>query len=200
MSQIKLLHSGGNGVSIVAPDSNPASDRTLKLPSDGDGTILTTNSSVGKILQVKQTVKTDKFTVSANASNFFDITGLSVDITMTSASNKVLVFFTATWTGVSGQRGSFRIRRGSTDIGIGDARGSRTRAFFGSIQTSSNNQCIPVAGQFLDTPGTGTHTYKLQVGGESGVGTLTINANQSDGDSGDKFVGVSTITVMEVAA
>ena len=116
MSQIKLLHSGGNGVSIVAPDSNPASDRTLKLPSDGDGTILTTNSSVGKILQVKQTVKTDKFTVSANASNFFDITGLSVDITMTSASNKVLVFFTATWTGVSGQRGSFRIRRGSTRI------------------------------------------------------------------------------------
>ena len=200
MSQIKLLHSGGNGVSIVAPDSNPASDRTLKLPSDGDGTILTTNSSVGKILQVKQTVKTDKFTVSANASNFFDITGLSVDITMSSASNKVLVLFTTTWTGQDGQRGSFRIRRGSTDIGIGDARGSRTRAFFGSIQTSSNNQCIPVAGQFLDTPGTGTHTYKLQVGGESGVGTLTINANQSDGDGADKFVGVSTITVMEVAA
>lgn len=200
MSQIKLLHSGGNGVSIVAPDSNPASDRTLKLPSDGDGTILTTNSSVGKILQVKQTVKTDKFTVSANASNFFDITGLSVDITMSSANNKVLVFFTATWTGVSGQRGSFRIRRGSTDIGVGDARGNRTRAFFGSIQTSSNNQCMPVAGQFLDTPSSGTHTYKLQVGGESGVGTLTINANQSDGDGNDKFVGISTITVMEVAA
>ena len=200
MSQIKLLHSGGNGVSIVAPDSNPASDRTLKLPSDGDGTILTTNSSVGKILQVKQTVKTDKFTVSANASNFFDITGLSVDITMSSASNKVLVLFTTTWTGQDGQRGSFRIRRGSTDIGVGDTRGNRTRAFFGSIQTSSNNQCIPVAGQFLDTPGTGTHTYKLQVGGESGVGTLTINANQSDGDGADKFVGVSTITVMEVAA
>ena len=200
MSQIKLLHSGGNGVIIAAPDNNPASDRTLKLPSDGDGTILTTNSSVGKILQVKQTVKTDKFTVSANASNFFDITGLSVDITMSSASNKVLVFFTATWTGVSGQRGSFRIRRGSTDIGVGDARGNRTRAFFGSIQTSSNNQCMPVAGQFLDTPSSGTHTYKLQVGGESGVGTLTINANQSDGDGNDKFVGVSTITVMEVAA
>ena len=200
MSQIKLLHSGGNGVIIAAPDSNPASDRTLKLPSDGDGTILTTNSSVGKILQVKQTVKTDKFTVSANASNFFDITGLSVDITMSSANNKVLVFFTATWTGVSGQRGSFRIRRGSTDIGVGDARGNRTRAFFGSIQTSSNNQCMPVAGQFLDTPGTGTHTYKLQVGGESGVGTLTVNSNQSDGAGNDKFVGISTITVMEVAA
>ena len=200
MSQIKLLHSGGNGVILSAPDSNPASDRTLKLPGDADGTILTSNSSLGKILQVVQTVKTDKFTVSANSSAFFDITGLSVDITMSSASNKVLVFFTTTWTGTNGQRGSFRLRRGSTDIGVGDSRGSRTRAFFGSIQTSSDNQCIPVAGQFLDTPGTGTHTYKLQVGGETGVGTLTVNANQSDGDGADKFVGVSTITVMEVGA
>ena len=42
MSQIKLLHSGGNGVILSAPDSNPASDRTLKLPGDADGTIATT--------------------------------------------------------------------------------------------------------------------------------------------------------------
>ena len=55
MSQIKLLHSGGNGVILSATDSNPASDRTLKLPCDADGTILTTNSSTGKILQVVNT-------------------------------------------------------------------------------------------------------------------------------------------------
>ena len=155
-------------------------------------------SAFTRILQVAQTAKTDKFTVSADSSAFFDITGLSVDITMSAASNKVLVLFTSTWTGNNVQRGSFRLRRGSTDIGIGDSRGSRTRAFFGSLQTSSTNQCMPVAGQFLDTPGAGTHTYKLQVGGESGVGTLTINANQSDGDGADKFAGISTITVMEV--
>tara|TARA_R100001460_G_scaffold13984_1_gene31440 strand:+ start:869 stop:1507 length:639 start_codon:yes stop_codon:yes gene_type:complete len=36
MSQIKLKHSGGNSVIIAAPDSNPASDVTLKLPqADG---------------------------------------------------------------------------------------------------------------------------------------------------------------------
>ena len=201
MSSIKLKHSGGNSVIIAAPSSNPASDRTITLPATADGTLLTTtNPKSGNIIQVVQTVKTDKFTVSANSSSFFDITGLSVNITMSSASNKVLVFFTASWTGTNGQRGSFRLRRGSTDIGLGDARGSRTRAFFGSIQTSSDNQCMPVAGQFLDTPSSGTHTYKLQVGGESGVGTLTINANQSDGDGTDKFVGVSTITAMEIAA
>ena len=91
MSQIKLLHSGGNGVSIVAPDSNPASDRTLKLPSDGDGTILTTNSSVGKILQVVSTVKTDVFTTSSQS--LVDITGLSVTITPSATSSKILVLY-----------------------------------------------------------------------------------------------------------
>ena len=46
MSQIKLKHSGGNSVIIAAPDSNPASDRTLKLPSNADGEILTDQSSL----------------------------------------------------------------------------------------------------------------------------------------------------------
>ena len=46
MSSIKLKHSGGNGVSITAPDTNPSSDRTLKLPStDADGLITTKDSS-----------------------------------------------------------------------------------------------------------------------------------------------------------
>ena len=45
MSQIKLKHSGGNGVIIAAPSSNPASDRTLTLPSDGNGVIAKTDNS-----------------------------------------------------------------------------------------------------------------------------------------------------------
>ena len=36
MSQIKLLHSGGNGIIVAAPANNPASDITFKLPqADG---------------------------------------------------------------------------------------------------------------------------------------------------------------------
>ena len=58
MSQIKLKHSDGNGVIIAAPSSNPASDRTLLLPSDGDGTILTTNSAVGSWTKLSTTTIT----------------------------------------------------------------------------------------------------------------------------------------------
>ena len=41
MSNIKLVHSGGNSVSITTPDSNPAANRTLKVPGNADGTVLT---------------------------------------------------------------------------------------------------------------------------------------------------------------
>ena len=50
MSSIQLKHSGGNGVSIAAPSCNPASNRTLTVPSNADGTILTSTS--GSSLQV----------------------------------------------------------------------------------------------------------------------------------------------------
>jgi|TARA_R100000149_G_C5850453_1_gene119351 hypothetical protein len=44
MSQIKLKHSGGNGVIIAAPSSNPAADRTITLPDlSGNITLPTTN-------------------------------------------------------------------------------------------------------------------------------------------------------------
>ena len=47
MSQIKLLHSGGNGVILSAPNSNPSSDINLKLPqADGSsGQFLKTDGS-----------------------------------------------------------------------------------------------------------------------------------------------------------
>ena len=47
MSQIKLLHSGGNGVIVAAPASNPASDITFKLPNqDGiAGQVLMTDGN-----------------------------------------------------------------------------------------------------------------------------------------------------------
>ena len=44
MSSIKLKHSGGNSVIIAAPSSNPASDRTITLPSSANGTMLTSTS------------------------------------------------------------------------------------------------------------------------------------------------------------
>ena len=47
MSSLKLLHSGGNGVIISAPSSNPSANRTINLNDNyaGDGSFVTANSS-----------------------------------------------------------------------------------------------------------------------------------------------------------
>ena len=89
MSQIKLKHSGGNSVIIAAPDSNPASDRTLKLPSNADGNILTSTS--GSSLQVLEqfytpcdgsTIATAKGNITVeNVSAIQDMTTSFTDIT-----------------------------------------------------------------------------------------------------------------------
>ena len=55
MSNIKLVHSGGNSVSLTVPDSNPAANRTFKLPGNADADIVTTQKpAAGSVVQVVQ--------------------------------------------------------------------------------------------------------------------------------------------------
>ena len=64
MSNLNFLHSGGNKVTISAPDSNPSSDVTFKLPqADGSaGQFLKTNGS-GALSFASQTTSNYKITV-----------------------------------------------------------------------------------------------------------------------------------------
>ena len=201
MSQIKLKHSGGNSVIIAAPSSNPASDRTLTLPGDADGTILTSNSSVGKILQVIQTVKTDQFTSTAYA--FTDVTGMSVSITPASASNKILVNFELQVGGSGNNYASFRLLRDSTHIGVSTATDTNWRVgTLGSLSHENSYQLENTGTSFLDSPNTTSAiTYKLQVSGYSNR-NISINVPTSTSTASNSYTatGISTITVMEVAA
>lgn len=72
MSQIKLKHSGGNGVILAAPDSNPASDRTLKLPSNADGTILSDQTTAsGAMMKMISVAVDSNITVNASGGTVF---------------------------------------------------------------------------------------------------------------------------------
>tara|TARA_R100000781_G_scaffold28561_1_gene21112 strand:+ start:879 stop:1493 length:615 start_codon:yes stop_codon:yes gene_type:complete len=204
MSQIKLLHSGGNGVSIVAPDSNPASDRTLKLPSDGDGTILTTNSSVGKILQIVQIAKTD--TASTTSTTFGDVSGLSQAIT-TVAGSKVLCLGNVFFGSSAAYSTWFRLVRvdvdGSTNYPwLGDADSTVTRASAGTYTGYYNYQAENHSFTCLDTPsGAGTHTYKIQwKQGYSGGYTSYIGRDAGGSTDASRGRVPSSITLIEVAA
>ena len=160
---------------------------------------VTINGSGQVPVQVIQTVKTDTFTTTS--SSFIDVTGLSVTITPTSASNKILVLYSSVMATLSGQYTcSMRLVRNSTGIYVGDAASTRTRAsnMYWS-EASSVYGSTPVNGIFLDSPATtSATTYKLQVFTPYSV-SIFINRTEIDSDSPYLSRLPSQITVMEIA-
>lgn len=161
-------------------------------------TLSYSNYANGAVLQVASTTKTDTFTMSS--STYTDVTGLSVSITPTSSTSKILVSYS-----ISGSQDNAvtmayaRLMRDSTPIAIGDASGSRiqctTNWYANGIYTAINTSI-----SHLDSPATTSSiTYKVQVRNEAS-GTVYINrsSNDTNGVSGPRSV--STITVMEIAA
>lgn len=177
----------------------------IQFQSNGS-TKATLNSSgfsyPGGVLQVVQTQKTNSF--STSSSSFVDITGFSVSITPSSASNKILV--TVMIQASSNSAGWFgsriRLVRNGTAIALGDADGSRVRATFDfSFNTSSASLITPMPMVWLDSPSsTSAVTYKCDMQSLQGT-TAFINKSSYDNGSDvyDTDV-VSTITAMEIAA
>ena len=153
----------------------------------------------GGVVQVLSTAKTDTFTTTS--STFTDVTSLSVSITPTSASNKVLVLATVAGNGQNGVASlQGQLVRNSTAIAIGDAASNRTRVSFGNIEEIVSNMTISSI-MFLDSPATtSATTYKIQVRSNVSGQTVVINRTFNDTDTAQITRGISTITVMEVTA
>ena len=202
MSQIKLKHSGGNGVIIAAPSSNPAADRTLLLPGDGDSTI-DTLARAGNILQVVQTFKTDS--VSITSSSYVDITGMTLSITPQSSSNKILLDVNLNAGGGNNMYAGINVMRDSTAIGVSTAMSlsSQVNASFAAYTDSGGNSDVKAYNfgfRHLDSPNTtSATTYKLQVYTRSAV-EFTLN-RPTENDNEVYMIGqTSAITAYEVAA
>jgi hypothetical protein len=153
-------------------------------------------SGVGKVLQVLSTHKTDDFTTAS--ASFTDVTGLSVSITPSSASNKILVMFSITAHNTSATQGThIRLMRNSTEIAPARSVAnyeSSWLVFFGDTNLSQQKSF-----EFLDSPSTtSATTYKVQIKPQSG--TSTVNRSGSDAASqAYSHKSSSTITVMEIA-
>jgi hypothetical protein len=148
-------------------------------------------------VQIQSVVKSDTFTMAS--ATFTDITGLSVNITPTSASNRILVLANVNHVGTTLTSASgIRLMRDSTAIGIGDTAGSRPRTSGGE---SYGNYGVTLTGDaimFLDSPATTSSvTYKIQIS----VYGSTAYVNRSAVDSNDPayYRSISSITVMEIA-
>jgi hypothetical protein len=186
-----------------------SADTPARLPIGSNNFVLTADSSQtygvkwaaaasgGKVLQVITTNKTDTF--STSSSSLTDLTGLSVSITPSSASSRIMVFLSINYSipQATGQQ-YFQLFRGTTAIAQGDAAGGRS-------QTSSQGApaqdylMTNYALQFVDSPGTtSATTYKIQTRVTAGTGY--VNRTVTDTDSGVYPRGISTITVMEIGA
>jgi hypothetical protein len=139
----------------------------------------------GHVIQVRTAIKTDIFTM--NSGTYTDITGLSVTITPTSTSSRILVTaHTNCSKDANGGDAYVRLVRGSTAIGNGNS------GFFGQVAGQDYFAVHTRSVVFLDSPATtSTLTYKLQ--GQGGV--FLVNGRGLD--SG--FQTSSTICVMEIA-
>ena len=164
------------------------------------GAVTAAKRGAGAILQVVQAVKTGQFT--STAYDFTDITGLSVDITPASASNKILINFELQVGGTANNYAAFRLLRDSTHIGVSTVTDTDWKvATLGSLSHENSYQLENTGTSFLDSPNTTSAiTYKLQTSAYYNR-TISINYPTSTGNSSGSYTatGISTITAMEVA-
>jgi len=203
----------------TASGSTIEQDGSTILTVDGSGNLSTPNNltvtgtisgngsgitgvSAGKVLQVLQAVKSDAF--STTSTSLVDVSGLSVSITPSSTSSKILVHVDLL-VSASYFIGHAQLVRNSTLIYRADSAGNRPIDSITFAQNPSNDGIMQRSSiMYLDSPSTtSATTYKVQASTRkdgAGSGVFYINRTTQDRDTtGYDARGVSSITVMEIA-
>ena len=192
MANIVLTGDTSGAITVAAPAV--AGTNTITLPAS-TGTIITdTAPKTGNILQVVSVTKDTSFTTTS--SSFTDITGLSVAITPSATSSKILVLMNiATSNTTSTGMAMTQLVRGSTAISIG-ASGETGEPATG-YTAQAGYDMGQVAVQYLDSPSTtSATTYKLQLKAPSGQTAAVNRTGEYQSQQGNVASG---ITLMEVA-
>jgi hypothetical protein len=176
------------------PDANIAAVAASKLT----GQVPDANAPSGSVIQVVQAVKTDVSTITRGPT---DVPGLSLSITPTSASNKILVFWTVQFS--ANDHASIIINRNSTAIAIGDQVGSsRPRVTHQTYATYTTWAIDSMSGQFLDSPNTtSATTYKVVAwGNDSPAYQMHFNRPLNNVDRINEGTTFCSITAVEIVS
>ena len=207
MSTLKLTGSSSGSTSLQAPASG--SDRTITFPNNA-GTVLT-NASTGCIIQVQE--NTDKTSIStvtmADKDVWYDVTDLNASITPSSTSNKILISFMGFGEGSRADHlYRWRIKKtiSSSDSYITAAGSSNRVGCMGMVTTSyhaddsTGTPTIWGCSNYLDNPSTTSAiTYTIQINCPYDTTTWITNRSYSTTDTNSYEIGMSYMTLMEVA-
>jgi len=153
-------------------------------------------NSSNKLLNVWHVQKTDTQTI--DNETWTDLSSLSQSVTATSASSKFLITATVNC-GMSADShdGLLRLMRSTTVIGSTSSHGSTTanNTGFGQVggQTGYYN-AEPLTITYLDTPGSGTHTYHIEGRNNNNASNLLVNTRGAGG-----FYTTSHMSIQEIA-
>ena len=200
MSSIKLTADSGGGTFELKAPSSSGNTRVLTLPDTGNLTL-----HGGRILQHVSATKTDtaSFAVASGAISHYTDSSLRVTITPISASSTLYIMghvvigrelLNWVYVGIGKDGADFTQT-------IGDADGSRRRATVGA---TNNYTDVPYSLPFhakVTAENTSERYYNLCFSHGSGSSrTLYLNRGSTDTNSAYYVRGISTISVMEIAA
>ena len=213
MSNIKLVHSGGNSVSLTTPTNNPSSNITFKLPqadgsagqvlqTDGNGNLtwVTPATTNGITMADQWRVSTSQTT---SSDTIADITGWSRNNNNFAGVGGALTNSGANFTFPS--TGIYYVSYNiATYITSGSSRYISARLYFAgqdichswaSSYHASGNQTTQSTGSqaIIDVTNTGTQTFKIRIQSQNPV--VVVGLNEAGYNSS---VNMSEVVVMRI--
>ena len=149
----------------------------------------------GHVIQVVNSTETS----ASSATSSSPVEVLSVNITPKSSNGKIHIIGSVNASTLSSGRAAIGLYKDGSALVKGDSSGTRSRVY-AQIQNGDSGLMGHADVLYLDSPNTTSEvTYSIYMEPEGGSTAFFINRSQSDADSGSRFRGVSSITVMEIA-
>jgi len=149
----------------------------------------------GGVLQVVQSAKTDIF--SSSSTSFIDVSGLSVSITPTSSSSKILIIADIAIGGTNSNFSLIQFVRDTSPVYIGTSVKTyiATKNWYPNSASGADGATMgSLSAVFLDSPATtSATTYKVQFRVTGGTGGINRRISLDDSSM------ASSITAMEIA-
>ena len=182
---------------VGAHDLNSLSGVGITTPVEGDlltynGTSWVNGVPAGSILQVVSTTKVDASTTTSPTLS--DVSGLSLSITPSSTSSKILIMANLAARNATTAIDRFQLVRNSTSLAVSTGGSTENGSFAGvTEQAGGENMNASIFFDFLDSPASSSSlTYKVQF--STSGGTLFVGRTTA-GNYGQ----TASITLMEVA-